>query len=67
MSDETGYIIERSTNGTTFAEVASVGANVRAYSNVKLSANTAYYYRVRAYKGAISTAYSNTARAQTLK
>jgi hypothetical protein len=67
MSDETGYKIERSLNGTTFTEIATVGANVRTYANTKLAANTAYYYRVRAYRATVNTAYSNPASARTLK
>jgi titin len=45
---ETGYAIERSLNGVTWAALASVGANVTAYSNTGLTGGYGYAYRVRA-------------------
>ena len=48
-SNETGFRIERSANGTTFGQIATVGANVTTYSNTNLTAGTRYWYRVRAY------------------
>ncbi len=45
-SGETGYRIERSTDNVTFTQIATVGANVPAYNNTGLVANTVYYYRV---------------------
>lgn len=45
---ETGYLIERSLNGVTWAALASVGANVTSYSNVGLTGGYGYAYRVRA-------------------
>ena len=59
--NETGFKIERSGDNVTFAQVATVGANVVTYSNTGLSGNTTYYYRVRAYNSAGNSAYSNTA------
>src|SRR6185436_6439139 len=52
-NNESGFRIERKTGaGGTYAEIATVGANVTSYSNTGLSAGTTYYYRVRAYNGA---------------
>ena len=69
-SVETGYKIERApavnNAAGTFAQIATVGANVKTYANTGLSANTTYYYRVRAYNAAANSAYSNTASARTL-
>ena len=66
-SVESGYEIERaSTAAGTFTQIATVGANVKTYANTGLSANTTYYYRVRAYNAAANSAYSNTASAKTL-
>jgi titin len=62
---ESGFRIERSTNGTTFAQIATVGANVTAYQSTGLSANKTYYYRVRAYNAGGNSTYSNTAKAKT--
>jgi hypothetical protein len=63
--NETGFRIERSTNGTTFAFLANVGANVKNYSNTGLPANTKYYYRVQAIGSPTSSAFSNVANATT--
>ena len=66
-SNETGFRIERSTNGTTFTEVATVGANGVMYQSTGLKRNTLYYYRVRAYNAAGNSGYSNIASARTFK
>jgi hypothetical protein len=66
-SGENGFAIERSLNATSgFAQIASVGKDVSAYTNSSLNSGTTYYYRVRA-TGRRSTysAYSNTASATT--
>ncbi|MBC7908881.1 MAG: fibronectin type III domain-containing protein, partial [Pyrinomonadaceae bacterium] len=64
-NNETSFRIERSTNGSTFTEIATVGANVTSYSNTGLAASTLYYYRVRASNSGGNSAYSNTASATT--
>jgi transcriptional regulator CtsR len=59
---ETGFKIERKTGAGAFALIANVGANVTSYNNTTgLVANTAYTYRVRAYKGSLYSDYSATA------
>jgi titin len=65
-SNETQFLIERSLNGTTFTQIATVGANVKNYSATGLTANTRYYFRVRAANSLGNSAYSNTANAKTL-
>lgn len=65
-ADETGFRIERSADGITFAEIAIVAANVTAYADSGLAAATTYAYRVRAYNSGGLSAYSNTASATTL-
>jgi len=65
-SDETGFKIERKTGTGSYSQIATVGANVTSYSNTLLSANTTYYYRVRAYNAAANSDYSNEASATTL-
>jgi phosphodiesterase/alkaline phosphatase D-like protein len=65
---EAGFKIERKKAGTTtYAQVATVGENVTTYSNsTGLTANTQYFYRVRAYLGAtLNSAYSDNASATT--
>jgi len=64
-SDETGFAIERHAVGGTYTQVGTVGANVKTYSDTGLTANTTYYYRVRAAKGSVFSAYSNERYAAT--
>ena len=65
-SDETGFRIERKTGpGGTYAEIATVGANVTSYNNTGLSSSTLYYYRVRATNAVGDSAYSAEANATT--
>jgi hypothetical protein len=66
--NETGFRIERARNGGAFSLIATTGANVTAYSNTAgLQGNKTYSYRVRAFNGAGSSAWSNTASATTPK
>lgn len=46
IAGETGYRIERSTNGSSFSTIATVGANVTTFTNTALAPETEYYYRV---------------------
>ena len=63
---ETGFKIERKTgSGGTYAEIATVGANVTNYSDTGLNAGTTYFYRVRAYNSTSNSSYSNEASATT--
>jgi hypothetical protein len=66
-TDETGFRIERcvGTGCTTFVEIATVGANVKTFTDTGLTGRTIYTYRVRAYNDAGNSAYSNTASART--
>jgi acid phosphatase type 7 len=64
-TNETGFKIERSTNGTSFTQIATVAANVQSYASTGLKGARKYYYRVRAYNGTVNSAYSNVADATT--
>jgi titin len=64
--DEIGFKIERKTGIGSYSQIATVGAGVTSYSNTRLSANTAYYYRVRAYKGTLNSDYCEEASAKTI-
>jgi titin len=61
-SNEDGFQIERSTDGSTFTQIATVGANVTTYSNTGITCTVFYYYRVRAYNAIGNSAYSNTVK-----
>jgi hypothetical protein len=59
-SNESGYKVERSTDGVSFGEIATLGAGTRAFSDGSVSASSRYFYRVRAYNSAGVSSYSNT-------
>lgn len=64
--NEDGFKIERSTDGgVSWTQIATVGRNVKSYSNTGLSSATTYHYRVRAYGAGGNSSYSNTASATT--
>jgi hypothetical protein len=64
-NDESGFRVERSTDGVSFAQIAQLGAGTRSYTNTGLAAGTMYYYRVHAYNSAGASAHSNVAWNQT--
>jgi len=66
-TNENGFKIERCAGATcsNFVQIATVGANVKIFSNSGLKRNTSYRYRVRAYNGAGDSPYSNIASAKT--
>jgi matrixin/fibronectin type III domain protein len=64
-NNETGYAVERSTDGRSFTQIAQAGANTGAWTDTGLNSGTTYYYRVRAFNGSGNSAYSNVASAQT--
>ena len=63
--NETGFHIFRSTNGTTFTQVGTVGSGVTGFPDTGLQRNTKYYYRVRAFDANGESADSNTISART--
>ncbi|MCJ8334929.1 MAG: fibronectin type III domain-containing protein, partial [Epibacterium sp.] len=64
-SNETGFVLERSLDQTTWAEVATLAAGATSYGDTGLSAGTTYYYRVKAVAGAKASSWSNTASVTT--
>ncbi len=65
-SDETGFAIERSTDGTTFTQLTTVSPNTVSYTDTGLEPETSYYYKVKTVKGEIASDFSNLALATTL-
>ncbi|WP_428655570.1 fibronectin type III domain-containing protein [Runella sp.] len=64
-NNETGFELERSTDGINFGKIQDVAANTTTFSNIGLNASTKYYYRIRSKNTAGNSAYSNTADATT--
>lgn len=62
---ELGYKIERSTDGSTWSQIATTGASIATYTNTGLTSGKKYYYRVRAYNEYGNSSYTNTASATT--
>lgn len=58
--NEDGFLIQRKLGvGGTFADLATVGADVTFFQDLGLVPNTEYCYRVRAFNGAGNSAYSS--------
>ena len=66
-TNQSGFQIDQATSSdfTQNLTTVSVGANVTTYSATGLSANTTYYYRVRAVNGIGDSANTSTASATT--
>ncbi len=63
---QTQILIERKTgSGGTYAQIATAASNATTYSNTGLTANTQYFYRIRATDGTNNSAYSSEANAMT--
>jgi PA14 domain/Fibronectin type III domain len=63
--NESWFSIER-WNGSSFVEVATVGANPPSYVDPGLAPSTTYWYRVRAFNSTGESPYSNQIGATTL-
>jgi hypothetical protein len=64
-TNESGFRVERSTNGSTFSQVAQLGQNATSFVNSGLTSGVTYYYRVYAYNASGNSGYSPVASAQT--
>ena len=64
-SDETAVVVQRGTDGITFADLVTLPANSVSYTDAGLPQNTTYFYRVRAVSNSLATNWSNTASAKT--
>ena len=64
-SNETGFIIERSTDGVNFSLVTTTAPNVTGYIDSTVSPATTYTYRVRATNGTGDSANSNLSTVAT--
>ncbi len=64
-NNQSGFNIFRSTDGTTFTQIAT-NVTATSYADSNLSPSTTYYYEVTAINTAGSSTASNIANAQTL-
>ena len=65
-NNEDSFSIERSTSlSGGFAQVATVGANVRTYTDNTVFRKTTYYYRVRAVNSGGKSGFSNVTSVRT--
>lgn len=64
-TNEVSFLVESSTDGVNFTEIASLGAGVTNYSDTGLSPATLRYYRVRASNTGGFSPYSNIATTST--
>ncbi len=65
--NESGYRIERSTDGTTFSPVGATGANVVSFADTSVSGSTLYSYRVIATSASGDSSPSNVDTARPLQ
>jgi titin len=54
-----GYKVERSFNGSNYALLSTLNADMLSYSDTTVTPNNMYYYRVIAYNAYGDSAYSN--------
>jgi len=65
-ANETGFEVWRANNTGVYAKVAGLPAGTVTYTDSKLTANTDYYYIVRAVKDSTYSDYSNVAATTTI-
>jgi hypothetical protein len=64
-NNENGFKIERSTDGTTFVQIAELASNATSHAVTGLSPSTTYFFRVASFNDAGNSQFSNTANATT--
>ncbi len=65
-SNESGFLVERSTDNVTFTQIGTTGVGVVTYLDATAVTGFTYYYRVSAWNAVGNSAYSNTASLDVL-
>jgi hypothetical protein len=64
-TNQTGFVIQRSPDGSTWTTVTATAASATSYSDTTVASGTTYYYRVCATNSAGNSAYTTAASATT--
>ncbi|MFA6057467.1 MAG: LamG-like jellyroll fold domain-containing protein [Taibaiella sp.] len=64
-SNETAFLLERSTDNITFLPIATLSANTVTYSDTGVAANSNFYYRIKTATATDTSAYSPVTSAIT--
>jgi hypothetical protein len=59
-TNEGGFTVQRSTDGTNYATVATMAANATTFGDTGLSRSTKYYYRVQSFNADGSSSFATT-------
>jgi hypothetical protein len=62
-TNETGYAVQRSTDGVNFSHLATLVANAKNFGDITAQPGVTYTYRVYAFNSVANSAFSNTASA----
>lgn len=57
-TNETGFVVERSTNGSTWTVLTTTAPNATSHTATGLKQDTVYYFRVRAISGSLASPYT---------
>ncbi len=64
-TNEAGFYVERSLDGTNWSRVATVDMNISAYKDTGLARRTTYWYRVQAFNASGVSEYSEVVSGRT--
>jgi Ca2+-binding RTX toxin-like protein len=66
-TNETSFTLQRSTNGTSWTTIATLGPNTTSYNSIGLVPLTTYFFRISATNLRGTSAYSSVAEVTTLE
>jgi hypothetical protein len=64
--NETGSLVQRSTNGTNWTVIGTVAENANTFTDASVAMSDSYYYRVRGTNDVGVSEFSNRARARVI-